>query len=280
MTEKEIKNRLRSVNDTVKITRAMQMLATSKSYRAQNAESSAKSYFLSMDSAITDLLASTKSTSPLFSEGSGQSILIAVSGDKGLCGNYNDLILSKTEEEIAKCDVSPKIYSLGFVAREYYRGKGIHSDNSFVHIMGEPQVRDAERLAEVLLERYTKDDIKEVRIVYTAHSTSNDNVISERLLPYEKPNADVDAGQDKIDILGAVDIEALIKQHLTARLYYIITTASNAVNYKRMTAMQEATDNGEKMVEDLTKTYNRARQNKITNELNDAAAVLFGNKDE
>lgn len=280
MTEKEIKNRLRSVNDTVKITRAMQMLATSKSYRAQNAESSAKSYFLSMDSAITDLLASTKSTSPLFSEGSGQSILIAVSGDKGLCGNYNDLILSKTEEEIAKCDVSPKIYSLGFVAREYYRGKGIHSDNSFVHIMGEPQVKDAERLAEVLLERYTKDDIKEVRIVYTAHSTSNDNVISERLLPYEKPNADVDAGQDKIDILGAVDIEALIKQHLTARLYYIITTASNAVNYKRMTAMQEATDNGEKMVEDLTKTYNRARQNKITNELNDAAAVLFGNKDE
>lgn len=280
MTEKEIKNRLRSVNDTVKITRAMQMLATSKSYRAQNAESSAKSYFLSMDSAITNLLASTKSTSPLFSEGSGQSILIAVSGDKGLCGNYNDLILSKTEEEIAKCDVSPKIYSLGFVAREYYRGKGIHSDNSFVHIMGEPQVRDAERLAEVLLESYTKDDIKEVRIVYTAHSTSNDNVISERLLPYEKPNTDVDVGQDKIDILGAVDIEALIKQHLTARLYYIITTASNAVNYKRMTAMQEATDNGEKMVEDLTKTYNRARQNKITNELNDAAAVLFGNKDE
>lgn len=280
MTEKEIKNRLRSVNDTVKITRAMQMLATSKSYRAQNAESSAKSYFLSMDSAITDLLASTKSTSPLFSEGSGQSILIAVSGDKGLCGNYNDLILSKTEEEIAKCDVSLKIYSLGFVAREYYRGKGIHSDNSFVHIMGEPQVRDAERLAEVLLESYTKDDIKEVRIVYTAHSTNNDNVISERLLPYEKPKEDVDAVQDKIDILGAVDVEALIKQHLTARLYYIITTASNAVNYKRMTAMQEATDNGEKMVEDLTKTYNRARQNKITNELNDAAAVLFGNKDE
>ncbi len=280
MTEKEIKNRLRSVNDTVKITRAMQMLATSKSYRAQNAESSAKSYFLSMDSAITDLLASTKCTSPLFSEGSGQNILIVVSGDKGLCGNYNDLILSKTEEEIAKCEVSPKIYSLGFVAREYYRGKGIHSDNSFVHIMGEPQVRDAERLAEVLLESYTKDDIREVRIVYTAHSTNNDNVISERLLPHEKPNTDVDAGQDKIDILGVVDVEALIKQHLTARLYYIITTASNAVNYKRMTAMQEATDNGEKMVEDLTKTYNRARQNKITNELNDAAAVLFGNKDE
>ncbi len=276
MTEKEIKNRLRSVNDTVKITRAMQMLATSKSYRAQNAVSSAKSYFLSIDSATNSLLASKKCNSPLFKEGSGQSIIITVSGDKGLCGDYNDLILAKTEDEIAKCDVKPKIYSLGFVAREYYRGKGVRTDSSFVHIIGEPRVRDAERLAESILKSYEAENIKDVRIIYTEHSANENTVFCEKLLPYTKPEAE----DEESEILGAIDINALIKQHLTAKLYYMITAASNAVNYKRMTAMQEATDNGEKMVEDLTKTYNRARQNRITNELNDAAAVLFGNKDE
>ena len=60
----------------------------------------------------------------------------------------------------------------------------------------------------------------------------------------------------------------------------MITTASNAVNYKRMVAMQEATANGEEMVDELTKAYNRTRQNKITNELNDSVAVLFGKKYE
>lgn len=277
MTEKEIKDKLKSINDTVKITKAMQMLSTTRSYRTQKNEDAAKKYFDSFDAAVDNVFKADDQDCRLFHEGDGQTVFVVVGGDKGLCGDYNNAVFAVADKEIASVDGKVKIYSVGYVTREYYKSKGVHADGSFVHIIAEPSVKDACKIAEALVESFKNDNVKEVKIVYTRYTGNSTKVFCEKLLPYDRKTNE---NENSTVILGKVDLETLLKQHLTAKIYYMITTASNAVNYKRMVAMQEATANGEEMVDELTKAYNRTRQNKITNELNDSVAVLFGKKYE
>lgn len=277
MTEKEIKDKLKSINDTVKITKAMQMLSTTRSYRTQRNEDSAKQYFETVDAQVENIFKAEVKDCKLFHPGDGQTVFVVIGGDKGLCGDYNNAVFALADKEIASVEGKVKIYSVGYVTREYYKSKGIHADGSFVHIIAEPSVKDACKIADTLVESFKNDNLKEVRIIYTRYTGNSTKVFSEKLLPYTPYRED---NESETVILGQVDLEILLKQHLTAKIYYMITTASNAVNYKRMVAMQEATANGEEMVEELTKSYNRTRQNKITNELNDSVAVLFGKKYE
>ncbi len=88
----------------------------------------------------------------------------------------------------------------------------------------------------------------------------------------------LDAVNDQVPTLGEADVEMILKEYITAKIYRMLTSAVNAVNYKRMMAMKQSTVNGEEMVEELTLQYNRTRQNKITNELNDSISVLFDRK--
>lgn len=277
MTEKEIKDKLKSVNDTVKITKAMQMLATTRAYRTQKFEDSARSYYETVDSALKNMFNANKADNALLHEGKGFTALVVIAGDKGLCGDYNNAVFEVADKEIEKIESKFKIYSVGFVAREYYRAKGIHTDNSFVYVVSEPTVKDAMKMADELIDSFKKDDLKEINIVYTEYLGNSTAVRTERLLPY---NVEASDDTENTLFLGDVDLDMILKQHLAAKLYYIFATSSNAVNYKRMMAMKEATTNGEEMVDDLTKAYNRTRQNKITNELNDSVAALFGKKYE
>ena len=277
MTEKEIKDKLKSVNDTVKITRAMQMLATTRAYRAQKSEDSARSYYEMVDSALKNMFNANNKDSVLLHEGNGFTALVVIAGDKGLCGDYNNAVFAVADKEIESIEKKFKMYSVGFVAREYYRAKGIHTDNSFVYVVNEPTVKDAMKMAEELIKSFINDGLKEIKIVYTEYLGNSTAVRTERLLPYSVEATEIN--EDTM-ILGDIDLDIVLKQHLSAKLYYIFATSSNAVNYKRMMAMREATTNGEEMVDDLTKAYNRTRQNKITNELNDSVAALFGKKYE
>ena len=275
MTEKEIKNRIKSISDTVKITKAMQMLASTKIYQSEAKQKSAKDYYLEVEKSVLRLINSKDGNTPLFKEGSGASSIVVVGAEKGLCGDYNHQVFKLADNVIDGFSLRGKIYSVGYVAREYYRSKNIHTDTCFISVFSSPTPFDARRMAEELMKTYLESDLKEILIVYTDQSENGWVAKSERLLPIElEPNQE----ESQARILGEKDVTSILKEYLTARIYRMLTTAVNAVNYKRMMAMKQSTINGEEMVEDLTLQYNRTRQNKITDELNDATSVIFGKK--
>lgn len=273
MTEKEIKNKLKSVSETVKITKAMQMLASTKIYQSEAKQKAATDYFYGIESAFLGLLTSKDQSNPLFVSGTGPSALVVVAAEKGLCGDYNHQVFKVADKAIDGLTEKSKIYAVGFVAREYYRAKNIHTDASFVYVIGNPTPADAEKMAEEFIKVYKANNLKELRIVCTKQSESGWTVANERLLPIDITESE---NHEHTAVLGEVNVDVILKEYLTAKLYRMLRVANNAVNYKRMMAMKQATINGEEMVEDLTLQYNRTRQNKITNELNDSMSVLFG----
>lgn len=276
MTEKEIKNRIKSIGDTVKITKAMQMLASTKIYQSEAKQKSATDYFREIEKSVLRLLDKNDKNNKLFSEGTGASSIVVVGAEKGLCGDYNHQIFKLADEVIDSFSERGKIYSVGFVAREYYRAKNIHTDTCFVSVFASPTPTDAGKMADELIKFYLANDLKEIRIIYTDQTENGWKATDERLLPFEWILTDE---SEQVPTLGEnKDVQAILKEYLTAKIYRMLTTANNAVNYKRMMAMKQSTINGEEMVEDLTLQYNRTRQNKITNELNDSTSVLFGKK--
>lgn len=275
MTEKEIKNRIKSISDTVKITKAMQMLASTKIYQSEAKQKSAKDYYLEVEKSVLRLINSKDKSNPLFKEGKGASSIVVVGAEKGLCGDYNHQVFKLADKVIDDFSLRGKIYSVGYVAREYYRSKNIHTDTCFISVFSSPTPADAAKMAEELIKTYLENNLKEIVIVYTDQTESGWTAKCEQLLPIELQSH---SDEPEVLILGETDVRAILKEYLTAKIYRMLTTANNAVNYKRMMAMKQSTINGEEMVEDLTLQYNRTRQNKITDELNDAVSVIFGKK--
>lgn len=275
MTEKEIKNRIKSIGDTVKITKAMQMLASTKIYQSEAKQKTATDYFCEIENSVFRMVSPKDKTNKLFSEGTGASSVVVVGAEKGLCGDYNHQIFKLADKVVEGLPEKSKIYSIGYVAREYYRAKSIHTDTCFVSVFSSPTPADARKMADEFIKTFLENDLKEIRIVYTDQTENGWTAKNERLLPFDW----ICDEEDKyVAFLGKPDIQAVLREYLTAKIYRMLTTANNAVNYKRMMAMKQSTINGEEMVEDLTLQYNRTRQNKITNELNDSISVLFGKK--
>ncbi len=160
MTEKEIKGRIKSISDTVKITKAMQMLASTKIYQSETKQKFASDYFREIESSVFRLLKPKDKNNKLFSEGAGASSLVVIGAEKGLCGDYNHQIFKLADKVIDGFTEKGKIYSIGFVAREYYRAKNIHTDSCFISVISSPTPADARKMAEELINVFLSNNLK------------------------------------------------------------------------------------------------------------------------
>ena len=274
MTDREIKGRIKNIGDTVKITRAMQMIATTKIHGYQVKRDNAKSYLDDVSSAAAVTMKYADKEDEYFKEKTGRSAYVVITGDKGLCGDYNAQVLSYSDKLITQSEGKPKIFVVGYVGREYYKGKNCALVGTYVHCQLEPTPSDFIRMAEDLSEAFLKGNFKDLYVVYTVvEGAGETHVVSERLLPFEYAPSSEDALY-----VGEKNTKVILTELLTAKLFYAVASAALAVNYKRMIAMRQATINGEEMIDDLKIQYNRSRQDKITNELNDTMAGAFDKK--
>lgn len=264
----EIKSRIKGVRDTVKITKAMYSISAAKMSKTANRADQANRYYAAAKEAVCRLY-STPLGRAFFEtqKNATKNAWIVAAADKGLCGDYNDRVFAAfanaiEEGRIAKGDT---IYSVGYAARQYLKGIGIRSDNQFTYMMQNPLPLDAQHIADVVMEEVAKGEIGTVYVLYTAANKLFDQeVVCEQLLPLP------DGKQDEVVLMDKEDVPDLIRLYLKAKLYAVLCSASYALNYKRMTGMQQATKNGEEMLQTLLATYNRERQERITSELNDA----------
>lgn len=269
----EIKTRIAGVRDTVKITKAMYAISAAKMPASMHALRNAKDYLTSAQ-AMMDAVASCKAAqdSPLFAEREGKKAYIVIAADKGLCGDYNERVLRCASDLIDPAQ--DEIYSVGYVAREHLRAKGIRSNTSFVHMMQNPLPQDAGRIADALMGEVLSGHLTSIHVVYTmANHLHDQHVVCERLLPLTPTEG------EPVEV-SAADLPELVRHYLKARLYVALCDASCALNYKRMTGMQQASNNGEEMLETLIAQYNHQRQERITGELNDAGGAKTAQEED
>lgn len=288
---REIQDRIKSINDTKKITNAMYLISSSKLKRAKKSLSDTEPYFFALQSSIAKILEHTDSTQvrqKYFEEGmtkpeaERKKAYIVVTADKGLAGAYNHNVIKIAEKEIEKHPNS-KIYIIGQVGMHYFEHRNVEFGHSFKYTIQNPTLSRARSIAETLLDSYLRDKVDEVYIIYTKMINS---ISSEaemlKLLPMDKGDFKTDelletGERTEYEFMPSSDVvfDTIVPNWLSGLVYGALVEAYCSEQNSRMMAMQSSTDNANEMLRDLNVVYNRVRQAAITQEITE---VISGAK--
>jgi F-type H+-transporting ATPase subunit gamma len=278
-TERILRRRIKSVQSTKKITKAMELIAASRIMKAQQRVNAARPYSEQITEVIRNLAAAgAGGSSPLLQqrEQVGTVAFVVVAGDRGLCGGYNTNVIRTAERAMAALRSEGKqtrLVTVGKKATGYFRFRGYAIDDSFIGFSDEPAYEDARQVAEAVVTRFEAGEYDQVEIVYTQFiSAGVQKVLQRRFVPLETdalaaaestgPTADYEfePGPDEI-------LDRLLPRYAEARLYAALLEGSASFFAAQQRAMKSATDNAEDLITKLSRVMNRARQDAITTEI-------------
>lgn len=277
MNAHELKRHIGGVEDTVKITRAMQMIATSKLNRARDKCENSYRYLRELRHILAAVASedAVKEHPFLREHETGKTALFVVAADKGLCGDFNHRMLDFADKFISDHDVS-KIFALGQETREHYEKMGLPLSNFYIHMAQEPHAFDAISAANDVVEMFNSGEYREVYIAYTRTPTpTTQEPTAKKLLPIILPEAPKNTAGAVFEPRSKAALDNFLAQYVMAEIYSALADSAMAIHYKRMTSMRQSTENGEKLLSRLTAKYNHERQESITSELIDASAANF-----
>lgn len=278
-----IRRRIRGVRNTAKITKAMEMIASSKMRKAQERGLAGRPYAEKIEQVIADLAALTPTEGamhPLLQRRPVNKIgIIHVTPDRGLCGGLHATINRKTAGFILEQKVPVTLVCVGRRGLDYMRryGRDIHAE--FIKLGDQPSLIDTLPISRIIIDDYTKGDIDMAYIAYAQFiSTMRQTPVLQRILPVEPANIPKMQNVDYIfepnpgEVLGR-----LLPRFVEMELYHAILESIASEQSARMVAMRNATDSANELIEELTLMYHKARQESITKELLDitggAAAI-------
>ena len=281
--ERILRGRIRSVQATKKITRAMELIAASRIVKAQQRVQAAVPYSEQITEVVRDLAAAGGSSdSPLLMarESIKRVCYVAITADRGLCGGYNAGVLRATEGEI-KIDVLEGrdyvVVPVGRKAEGYLRFREYHMDRSFNGFSDQPSYADAKAIGEHVVGLYARGDVDKVVLVYTRFITpGSQEVVMRPLVPLEreimvggdgKPAAEGASADYEYEPDPSTILETLLPRYIEARVYAALLNAAASEHAFRQRAMKSATDNAEEIIKNLSRIMNRARQEAITTEI-------------
>ena len=290
---REIKLRIKSINETKQITNAMKLISAAKLKKARQQLEQTLPYFTKVKTTMADILAhSPEFHNIYFEERRDKEIkttgLIILTGDKGLAGGYNHSIIKLAENMINDAE-NPLLFVAGRMGQSYYLRKKYNINKDFDYPVQNPTVYRAREISEIILEKFKKGEVDEVYMAYT-EMVSSIRLIPQaiRLLPLNLNILKADIGLDDDQINNTNNVinyeptpisvfDVLIPKYVTGVIYGAFVEAFTSEQSARMTAMDNATTNAEKMLQELKLYYNRARQASITqgiSEIVSGASVL------
>lgn len=287
---KEIRGRIRSVTSTKKITRTMELVATSKMKRAQERVNAAQPYLAKLEELIKEVaVAGASLEQPLMTprDKVKRVRLVLLSANRGLCGGYNANVIRLAKRTVADLQSQGKEVILDVIGKKglgTLRFQGYKIERSWTDLSDKPTYDDAMRYVEPLRKDFLNKDIDEAHFIYTNwRSLATQVPIVKQLLPIVPPQAKAGASSFNRDYIFSPDpaslLEALLPLYLTQTVYTCLVEANAGEQVARRTAMKSATDNASDMITGLTRTLNRARQAQITQEIAEivgGAAALEG----
>jgi F-type H+-transporting ATPase subunit gamma len=273
VSTKEIKNRIRSMESTKQITKAMEMVAASKLRHAQARVANSRPYFEILYSTISDIVDSNSDfSSPYLTQRDvRKSMYIVIAGDRGLAGGYNSNILKMVQSELE--GKNAVILPIGKKAVDFFRSRKIELLTENYDEAANISIGDCFSIAKQLAKAYCKGEFDEIVIGYTNFvSVLSQTPATLRLLPLLQS-----AGQKKpSDIVyepGCEEVfETIVPEYLGGILYGALCESRAAEQAARRTAMDSATQNAEEMIADLSLKFNQARQAAITQEITEIVA--------
>lgn len=290
---KEVKTRIGSVKSTRKITNAMKMVASSKLHHAQRAIECMRPYEKRLASIMTRFLSTMEGeVESVYSETREirKVALVVISSNSSLCGAFNANIIKeffKTAEEYKQKGVVVEVFPIGKKIAQAVQKAGykFQSDNS--DVLEHPEYIKAYNIAENFMQRFVNGEIDKVCII-SQHfvNTSKQEICNNTFLPIsldDSANSKATANSSNkgrqldyiVEPSPASIISSLIPATLHMQIFSAILDSLAAEHASRVVAMQVATDNADDLIEQLTLTYNKTRQQAITSELLDMASGTF-----
>lgn len=282
-SSKEFKKKIRTTANTRKITSTMEMVATARSKRAQNRVQATTPYSNKLSEILSSLAAAGTVSHPLLTpaEKVERSILLVVTGNRGLCGGYNTNVLSQAEKWMAREQQAGRetdLYMIGRKGITRCRFLKIQPTESYTHIEDRPSFVEAQEIAEIFMRRFLSGEVGRVVILSTRYfSSSQQRAVETQLLPIIPAEIEGEEAKDEstdgsgADFIFEPDrstiLEALLPQSVSQALYRIFLEAAVSEQIARRVAMKLATDNAEEMIKTYTRLYNRQRQAGITQQI-------------
>ena len=274
----EIKRRIRSVESTKKITKAMELVATSKLRKTRNQLEQSKPYYTNVALMTAEILANCKGDNDsvylIENNGVKKDVYVVIASSLGLCGGYNANIFKEIKDVIKPDDY---VYSIGSKATSYLikNHQGI-TDSKYESLSTTFNFKDIINLVNELTRMYREREIRKIKIVYTEfvnNLTFKPRIVT--LLPIDPDDFDHIEISKKATLFEPSSQEVLdnlIPMYLQAVIYGYVIESSTSENAARRISMENATDNADELTEQLLLKYNQARQTAITNEISEIVA--------
>jgi F-type H+-transporting ATPase subunit gamma len=290
---KEVRNRIKSTQSNLQITKAMKMVSAAKLRRAQDAIQLMRPYAVKLQEMLQNIVSNSEGDIELALAAQRpveKVLIIAITSDRGLCGAYNSnviklakqVIREKYAEQFAKGQV--EILPIGKKGWEHFSKSGYKQNEAYWNLFSHLDFEHVKEAAAVAMEGFTKGDYDAVEIIYSEFkNAATQRFVSEQFLPIAKVETPEGKKESRADFIFEPEKQTLIAELmpkiLNTQLYKAMLDASASEHGARMTAMDKATENANELLRNYKISYNRARQAAITTELTEivsGAAALNG----
>lgn len=286
---KEIQKRIKSIQDTMKITSAMYMISSSKLRTAKKKLENAEPYFFTLQSVIARMLRHIPEVNNKFfdkrfdiPDQEKKRGFIVITGDKGLAGSYNHNAIKKVQELLKRGNEN-RIFAVGELGRQYFAKAGLEVDMHFMYTVQDPNLHRARVIEDYVLDLFQTGALDEIYIIYTKmedafHMTAEAKKLlpmeaedfSDKNVPHDTYQEDVRLATDANSLMGRV-----VANYVNGFIYGALVESYCSEQNSRMMAMETATQSAKDMITSLSMEYNQLRQAAITQELTE---VISGAK--
>ena len=279
------RRRIRSVQSTKKITRAMELIAASRIVKAQQRVNAAKPYAQQITRVISALASQGASIDhPLLQEQSDEkrAAVLVITSDRGLAGGYNANALktaAQLEELLRSEGKEPVAFLVGRKAVSFYKFRGRHIEESWTGFSEQPTYEDAKKVADALIDSFLRTEEEggtgEIHVVHTEYvSALTQRAVANRVLPLVVEESDAPPPEGALPLYEfepdpSALLDALLPRFVTTRVYAAMLESAASESASRRRAMKAATDNADELIKTLTRAANSARQAEITQEISE-----------
>ena len=271
---RELKGRIKSVENTKKITRTMEMVATSKMKRAVDRVAAARPYAAALTEVIGDLYSDELAAEfPLLRQPTQMRNVahILLTSNRGLCGGFNANLVKEARTQLAALEqrgIKVELHVVGKKGIGYFKYVNRAMASQRIDISDRPTAADASSLVDALMQRFISGDLDAVFVTSSKfNSAMSTPPTTTQVLPVKPPAG----GSLKRDYILSPSAEAILTElvpaYVSNSVYRALVETAAAEQGARRTAMKSATDNATDMLSSLRRTYNRARQAQITQEI-------------
>ena len=280
-TTKEIKNRISSVKDTQKITNAMYLIASTKLRKAKNELDLTRPYFNNLQGEIKRIFRISEEVSNKYfypvtgeHEFPGSYGYLVITADKGLAGAYNQNVIKEAMRLMSQHE-NPKLFVVGEYGRHYFTSHDIPIEQSFLYTAQNPTISRARVISKILLDFFNRGELAKIFIIYTdMQSAINSQACSTRLLPFHRAQFITPDNHEKevktpFEFVPSIEkvLDNIVPSYVTGFIYSALIDSFCSEQNARMTAMDSANQNAQKLLDELSVQYNHIRQSAITQEI-------------